>query len=96
MLRKSILVMDETNNYQLWELIQKITWFLILLARNKVFIATNHQPRQANKRKSSLEIVRKLCLENRCLMTWFNPTLTSTISPSIVAKDKDSCGEFII
>ena len=28
-------------------------------------------------------------------MTWFNPTLTSTISPSIIAKDIASCGVFI-
>ena len=48
MLRQNILVVDKTNNYQLWELIQ-ITWFYILLARNKIFTVTIHQPRQANK-----------------------------------------------
>ena len=29
-----VLVMDETNNYPLWEHIQKITWFHL---RNKIF-----------------------------------------------------------
>ena len=47
---RSILAVVETNNYQLWELIQKITWFYILLARNKIFTVTNYQPNQANKR----------------------------------------------
>ena len=56
MLRRSIPVVNETNNYQLWELIQKITWFHILLARNKIFTVTNHQPLQANKRYSNVEV----------------------------------------
>ena len=43
MLLRSILVVDETNDYySLWELIQKITWFHILLVRNKIFTITNH------------------------------------------------------
>ena len=43
-------VVDETNNYQFWELIEKITWFHIMLARNQIFTVTNNQPHQANKR----------------------------------------------
>ena len=31
---QSILVIDETNNYRLWEHIQKIMWFHL---RNKIF-----------------------------------------------------------
>ena len=51
-------IVDETNNYQLWELIQKITWFHIVLSRNKIFTISNHQPHQANKRYFSLEAGR--------------------------------------
>ena len=58
---QSIPVVDETN-YRLWELIQKIMWFHILLARNRILTVTNHQPRQANKRQSSLGVEVKLCL----------------------------------
>ena len=36
---QSILVMDEINSYLLWEHIQKIMWFHILLARNKSFLS---------------------------------------------------------
>ena len=34
-------------------------------------------------------------LENRCLMVWFDLTVTSTISSSIVAIDIGSCGTII-
>ena len=71
------------------------------------FTVTNHQPHQASKRWSSLEVAipRPLEIQSLCLtMFWkiavllatcFGLTLTSTISLSIVAVDIDSCGVFI-
>ena len=55
----SILVVDETNNYPLWERIQKITLFHLYLARNTVFPSytdTSYQSLKTSKQWSSLEL----------------------------------------
>ena len=66
------------------------------------FTVTNHQPHQASKRWSSLEVaipkpleIQSLImpdnvLENHCITTCFGLMLMFTISPSIVAIDIDS------
>ena len=106
---QNIPVMDKTNNYRLWEHIQKITWFHILLAWEENLSFTDiskqrgKQPCKANKRWCSLEVrsytqasveIQSYKWWNHCLMAWFNLTLTST-SSCIVAIDVDSCSVII-
>ena len=69
---QSIPVVDETNNYRLWEHIQKITWFQIL--RNKIFppfIDTSHQPLQANKQRFNLKVATQASENSELCLTMF-------------------------
>ena len=70
--------MDEANSYQLWEHIQKIMWFHILLARNKIFpslipVNSHVEPKYNDtvlkKLPSPLEIqsYASQCFGNHCL-----------------------------
>ena len=102
---QSIPVIDETNNYRLWEHIQMITWFQILLARNKIIPPlipvnshvklTNDNPVLKLPRALEIQSYTWWCFGNYCLMAWFNLTLTPTILYSIVAININSCSVII-
>ena len=102
--------MDETDNYQMCiGMHPKIMWFHILLARNKIFPflhwwqspCSHVNPTNNDSVLSSylgfwkFKAMPDDVLDNYCVKTWFNLTLTSAISSSIVVVDIDSCSVII-
>ena len=78
---------DETNNYWLWE---KIIWFHILLESFLYWYQSTAMSNQQTMIQSWSSypdlwkfegtVYAYWCFGNRCLMAWFNLTLTATIS----------------
>ena len=101
---RSISVMDETNNYRLWEHIQKITWFHIFLAKNEIFPSLISDSTMSKQHTMTQSCSSYLCLWKfkamlddvlEIAVSWPGLiTLTSTIS-SIVTIDIDSCSVII-
>ena len=64
-----IPIVDQTNNYQLQERTQKITWFHVGTKSFLSFTDTSHHPCQTNKRWSSLEVATQASGNSKpCLM----------------------------
>ena len=64
--------MNEISNYRLWEHIQKITWFHVLLANKNLSFTddTSQQPCQANKQWSSLKVAIQASGYSKLLYAW--------------------------